>query len=203
MFARLATNRRWWLAAAAFLLGAVWLVLMRAVLIVPPSTHYHANFAVFIDGQRQAFDGFGYYQEVTACSQDEAADPRGRVHMHRPDNDVIHVHAEGATWGNFFENLGWTLGDKVLSDGVETYRAADGRTLRFRLNGVDEISVAGRVIQSGDRLLVSYGAEADLAAQYGQIAASAERFNQSYDPGSCSSGESPGLLHRLKHALFQ
>jgi hypothetical protein len=186
------------LGLVGFILGAIWLGLMRSLLAYPDPVHYHANFGVFINGQRQPFDSPLFYEEVQACTQDDVQNPRGRVHLHQPDFDVVHVHDEAVTWGNFFENIGYSLSDSSLVADGQLYSGDD---LRFVLNGQAEQFVANRIISSGDVLLVSYGTT-ELTQEYAQIQQNAEAFNESYDPGSCSGADQPSALDRLRYGFF-
>src|SRR5687767_1251717 len=102
---------------ACFLVGMLWLLAIRFVLIAKIETHYHANFAVYVNGQREEFDNFSFYEEVQACGGDEINNPRTRVHMHDKVNHVVHVHDNAATWGHFFANLGYGLGSNYLKTG--------------------------------------------------------------------------------------
>ena len=185
-----------------FLLGVAWVFSMRFILYMPDEVHYHANFGVFINGQREMFTGPGYYEEVSACSQDESANPRGRVHMHQPDSDVVHVHDAGATWGNLFENIGLNLTNGSVQTAQGIFIGGQGGELVFMLNGQRTRSIANVVIGDEDRLLISFGpAGADLQTQYDQVADTAGVFNESYDPAGCTSSNEPTLTERFKHAI--
>src|SRR5439155_147962 len=97
----------------AFLFGLLLMVVFRFIVYKPNTVHYHANFALYINGQRDQFQGPGYYEEVTACMNNHSGDPKTRVHMHNNVNSVVHVHDDGATWGQLFANLGYTLSDTL------------------------------------------------------------------------------------------
>ena len=94
------------------------------------SVHYHANFGVYIQGERRTFEGTQYYQEIASCSAKE--NPQGRVHMHDNIGHVVHVHADLVTWSNFFSILGWSLNEKVLFDGKTVYQDGKGGELLNR-----------------------------------------------------------------------
>lgn len=184
-----------------FVAGILWLLVMRALLAYPAAVHYHANFGVYINGERQAFSDFGYYEEVQACLEDGSVNPRARVHMHQPNNDVVHVHASGATWGNFFENIGWAISDSALIAENSVYiDGADG-TLSYFINGQPAQRVAEKVIESEDILLISFGTNDVHAAQLASIASTAGSFNETPDPAACSGGSESGLWGRFVHAL--
>ena len=157
--------------------------------------HYHANFAVFLDGERLDLGAMHYMQDVAACK----ANPDlilavERAHMHEGIHDVVHVHHEGATWGHFFANIGFALGDDFLiTDRGERYFAEGDRTLKFVLDGLDVPSVFNSVIESEERLLISFGRESVeeiLESQLPEIPSTANIFNQYHrDAGGCSASE--------------
>jgi hypothetical protein len=210
---RLGTNHWVWLAVGVTI-GLLAFVLYRAAVAKDTSVHYHANFALYINGKQEKFEGPGYYQEVTACNANDHNDVKSHVHLHDNVSHAIHVHAAGRTWGDFFANLGYALGDTVLSDGRTAYvDGQDGNRLSFMLNGNFETNIANKVINSEDRLLINYGSEAPTEAadstsqnrtlvdRYNAVAKDAHKFNATKDPGACSGGHEFGLSDRLKDAL--
>lgn len=191
------------LAGAVF--GLFWFVVIRALFAYPEPLHYHANFAVFIDGEQQMFESPIFYEEVQACTQDEQSNPRGRVHLHQPDHDVVHVHDDGATWGNFFENLGWSLGDSFIRANGQTHTDDSENELVFVLNGERTRSIANRVIGNEDTLLISSGGNIDddlLQSQRDAIPDNAAEYNTHDDPASCSGSAEPSILQRLRFGLL-
>lgn len=190
--------------AIAFLLGAFWIIAIRFVTVQKKEVHYHANFAVFVDGERLPFDSFMFYEEVQSCGGDEINNPKIRVHMHDQKNYLLHVHDSGATWGHFFANLGMTAGDTVFKTDKDTFvEGVDDTQIRYRLNGDEVQTIANRTIGSEDTLLVSIGSptDEDLQNQYDQIIRDAAEYNKKNDPSSCSGGKPFTLLERLKAAV--
>lgn len=188
-------------------LGALALVAARVALVHPPEhTHFHANFAVFVDGRRVDLSAPRFMEEVSACTAaGETVLPRSRAHLHNGDADVAHIHHEGVTWGHLMANLGMGLGARhlALADGT-VLTEGGGRTLKFVLNGKPQFAVHNELIRSGDRLLVSFGAEAPadaLARQFPQVAANAESFNSRPDPAGCSGPETHTVWDRIRHAV--
>lgn len=202
----LAIQKRVLLAAVAgFLLGTFWLSAVRFVRLRDNALHYHANFALYVNGQRDPFDSFTFYEEVQACTGDQHDNPKGRVHMHDKINHVVHVHDNAATWGHFFANLGYGLTDVSLKTDDGTFvSGTDGKRLRFILNGQLVESVANRTIGSEDTLLVSFGGEdeATLQRYYATIMRDANRYNKQTDPASCSGGQPLTFAERLKRAII-
>ena len=157
--------------------------------------HYHANFAVFLNGERLDLSAMHYMQDVAACQANpDVMLPVERAHMHEGIHDVVHVHHEGATWGHFFQNIGLALGDDFfISDRGDRYFAEGDRQLKFVLDGLQVPSAFNRVIESEDRLLISFGSESFdeiLETQFAEIPSTANIFNQYHqDAGGCSASE--------------
>jgi len=189
---------------AGMAIGLLWFVVIRALFFYPEHVHYHANFAVFINGEREQFESPIYYEDTLACSQDETDNPRGRVHLHQPNNDVVHVHDHAATWGNFFENIGWALGNSFIKTDTELFQDRMDGELVFILNGERTRQVADRVIGNEDRLLISFGdaSDTELETQFAAIADDAGQFNTKPDPASCSGPTNPSILERLRFGLL-
>lgn len=190
-----------------FIGGFAWLAGLRFFIAQPEETHYHSNFAVYINGEREEFDLPTYYEEVAACTTAYHDNPKGRVHMHGQINDVIHVHDQRVTYGNFFQNIGWGIGKNYLSTLDGTFVADDEHDLTFILNGEEIDSITNRVIGNLDKLLVSYGSASDeeLQRQYETVADTAEETNKYQDPGSCGGLNGAGhdsFGNKLKRATF-
>jgi len=192
---------------AAILAGALALGLARlAFAPLNPSTHHHANWAVFVDGERLDLSGDQFMEEVSACSaSDKGILPTQRIHLHENEDDVVHVHHPGATWGALMANLDMSLGDRHLftADGERYFRGEDGRSMVFILNGIAVPSVHNRVVASGDRLLISVGAEPGAAErEYARVADNALEYNEMMDPASCAGHGALPLLTRLRLAFW-
>ena len=185
------------------ILGAFLVVAVRFATYKPATVHYHANFSLYVNGVRDEFKGPGYYEEVQACTNGESGDPRARVHMHDNVNNVVHVHAAGATWGHFFANLGYTLGDNVLVTSIGTYVNGQSGTLHFVLNGRVVDTAANRTIADDDAMLISYGSEdnAALQQQYASIPHNANQYDEGHDPATCSGSKPLTFTERLKKAV--
>ncbi len=182
--------------------GLLLFISLRVIFAKSHHTHYHANFGLFIDGQRDKFDNFTFYEEVQSCSSDQANNPKTRVHMHNKEFDTIHVHDDAVTWGNFFENLGYTLGYKSVTTNNGTYEdGKDGKQLTFILNGQEIDSAFNRVIGNEDVLLISYGDPAQTKGQFDEISKSAAEHNHKPDPATCSTSGELTLKDRLKQAV--
>ena len=196
---------KWCVLAAGVVLGALVVLTIRFFTYSVQHTHYHANFAVYINGQREEFKGPQYYQEVAACTAHGPIQPAQRAHMHDNINSVIHVHDEGVTWDQFFENLGWNLGPNFIQDNQQHMYVEDGdNKLNLVLNDqnlTDLTSLANVVIKDQDRLLISFGTidQSTLDTEFKSVPATAHHYDVTKDPASCSGGESVTISDRFKH----
>jgi hypothetical protein len=194
-----------WLCLGA-LLGVLALLAIRFTTYAPEHVHYHANFAVYLNGRRDEFKGSQYYESVNICSASHGITiPQQRAHMHDNINSVIHIHDHASTWGQFFENLGWEIGpDFVQTDDGTLYHADGTAKLHIIINGqdyTDLTSIANTVIKDTDRLLVSFGVidGATLQQEFKSVPNTAAHYDASRDPNSCSSMENVPTSERFKH----
>jgi len=198
-----------WLAGiGGLLLGVLIILTIRFFTYDAGYVHYHANFAVYINGEREKFAGSTYYEEETSCKVKDHMTPEDRAHMHMDDgkaeNDVVHVHDHAVTWGQFFENLGWVVGKDFIRTRNTLYVNHDKMILNIILNGQNLTgfsSITNRIIGNEDKLLLSYGqmTNEQLKQQYLSISSSAKKHNLENDPASCSGPNTTSLSDRLKH----
>ena len=192
------------IALGAFGLGAARFLWIPS----PEATHFHVNWAIYVDGERLDLSDHRYMEEVSSCySVDGDVTPQSRVHMHEGDHEVVHVHHLGVTWGHLAGNLGIGLGEGylILSDGTRIFDGEGGR-FTYILNGRALTSAHNELLASEDRLLISYGSESldELADErFAQVANTAGEYNTREDPATCSgSGEPLGVWARLKLAFW-
>ncbi len=183
------------------LAGGLIILGIRFFTYAPIHIHYHANFVVFINGQREEFKDPSYYEATgPSCTDHEVMTPLERAHMHESVNDVVHVHDQAVTWGQFFTNLGWVVDAKVIETPSQLLVADDAHPITFWLNDQKMDNVSNRVIGDQDKLLVDYGSEVDSAKQeYGVITNKAAKYDASKDPASCGSQASPTFHDRVTH----
>jgi len=185
-------------AAGIFIIFA-----LRFTLAQKKEVHYHANFAVFVDGQREQFETFNFYEEIQSCGGNDINRPEIRAHMHDQINHVVHVHDNGATWGHFFANLGYVNGDTVFGTDDGIFVEDDDTDIRFLLNNEEVQTTANRHIGDEDALLISIGSpsDEDLQNQYAQIEQNAAEYNEKDDPSACSGGKPFTIGERFKNAI--
>jgi hypothetical protein len=198
---------KWFLAVGCLILGAAIILGIRFFSYKSDDVHYHANFTLYLDGQREMFKGAQYYTETEMCSADTSMVPAGRAHMHDNINDVVHVEDSAVTWGQFFENLGWTMGPSMIMkpDGT-AYTASGNQKLHVILNGqdfTDLTNMANTVIKDEDKLLISFGDEskAMLMQQYRTVPSSAHHYDVTPDPESCGGHDGSMIHQRFTHML--
>lgn len=201
--------RGWTTLAAGVVVGVVAGGAVRlATIQAPEITHFHANWAVFIDGARLDLTADRFMEDVAACRTDPGSiGPRDRVHLHEGNADVVHVHHPAATWGALARNLGIGLGrDYIFPPSGARRFSGDGGTLKFFRNGLQLDDLSNEPVRSGDRVLISFGpgsAEDALAEEFPQVASDAEEFNARMDPATCMGGHEPeGFGARLRRAFL-
>lgn len=190
------------------LLGLVVFGAVRLIALPPlDHVHYHANWAVWIEGERVDLSGDRYMQSVSACVTDPSSmTGEARVHMHENNQDVVHVHHAGATWAHLLQNLGWGIGyGWMVTDSGEMYRDEGDKRLTFILNGLDVPPAHDRVIRPGDRLLISFGGEPPeelTRVRFPTVADDAPGFDGTYDPAGCAGHEEESFSDRVRRALW-
>lgn len=192
--------------ALGILLGLGGLIAFRLAFAHPEEpTHYHANFALFVDGERVDLSGDEYMEDVATCALGETVLPRSRAHLHNNDPDVAHVHHQGVTWGHLLANLGIGVGQTYIADkSGAVLTEGDGRTLKFVLNGRPQFAVHNELIRPGDRVLVSYGREREaevLRDQFPHVADNAGEFDTRDDPAGCAGAHRMSIWDRIRYAF--
>jgi len=198
-------STKWAFLGYGILGAAVLLLSIRFITYNPHETHYHANFAVYINGTREAFKDPQYYEEVKVCSL-HGTTPQARTHMHDEENGVIHVHDDAVTWSDFFNNLGWSIGPDFIRTLDTLYVADDTNHLNIMLNGENLTgltSIANQVISDKDRLLISLGDEDQTALdrQYKTVPNTAGDYDAKPDPASCAGAHEVTTSDRFKNLL--
>lgn len=200
-------HRKIVLVLLAFMLGFIWAISLRFVLVDNDAVHYHADFAIYIDGERDMLDNFTFYEEIAACSAAYSSNPASRVHLHDSVPTLAHVHDNASTWSHLLDNLNYTLSnDLIVTDKGVFTEDEDGKELRFILNGKITRGVANKAIASEDVLLIDYSNDTEdvLQDRYSEVvglAMSAEA-NTKPDPATCSgSTTTETFSERLKRTL--
>ena len=192
--------------AAGLIVAFVITTAIRFALAKDMSTHYHANFSLYINGSKDEFKSFTFYEEIAACDASDATNPKVRVHLHDSNAELVHVHDGGVTWGQLFANLGYTLGNDLVQNDNGTYISGDdGNKLSFILNGENTDAIANKIISSEDVLLINYGKDdqSTLQKRYDSISRDAGKANTTKDPAACAGAHEFTTWQRMKQALGQ
>lgn len=125
--------------------------------------HWHADFAVFVNGERFDFD-----KPEFISNEGEENNPW--VHIHEPRPTVVHVHREQTTWDEFLRSLGFELTDSKLAlpDG-RVLESGDEAKLKFYVNGVRVDTIMFEPIADLIRVLITFGPEGDDEVRATQI----------------------------------
>lgn len=192
-----------WPFVLGIIIGFLALAAWRFAAYQTVGVHYHANFAVYINAEREAFAAPTYYEETAGCAIGEKTSPIERTHMHNGENDLVHVHASAVTWGQFFENLGWGIGPEYLRTRAKLFLADNKHPLTYWLNGEPVENPTNLVIGSEDKLLVSYGTtdESQIQTQLASMAGTARAKNAAPDPAGCGGGDRPTWQERLDNII--
>lgn len=201
--------RAWSGAVGGVVVGVLALAGFRYVTVPPPPmTHHHANWAVFVDGQRLDLTADRFMEDVGACrTAPDAIRPRDRIHLHDGDHDVVHVHHPASTWGHLLANLGMAAGPDYLftPDGERHFARGDSSVVFIR-NGQHVYDLTNDPVRSLDRVVISFGPEAAdvvMAEQFGQVRDNAAEHNDKADPGACMGSHEPESFEaRLKRAFI-
>lgn len=127
--------------------------------------HWHADFALYIRGERYDFNQERFFSTVEVELSENA-------HIHEPYYDIVHAHREGTTWREFFHSLGFELTDQCLTLPTgELLCNSETERLSFIVNGVRVDGLAFQDITDIDRALISFGDESDeeLMQQYAEV----------------------------------
>ncbi len=189
---------------SGFVIGAFVILGIRFVTYKPVTVHYHANFAVYLNGQPEKFGSPLYYLDGS-CSMSGIMTPESRAHLAKGYDGVVHVQDHSVTWGQFFENLGWYVGDDFIKTADSTLYQASGQSrLHIIIDGQDYTDLGGitnRVIEDKDRLLLSYGDETQqtITQQYNSVPNTAGRYDGMRNSSSCGHSINITTKDRLAH----
>ena len=190
------------ICAIAFLTYLGWYIHAGSKYIPP---HFHANFALYVDGERIDFTDEKFSEDIAGCSISGKQEPEDRVHLHERNQDTIHIHATWVSWWHFFSNNGIVFSWDYLSipDDFWAQSWEYSGNMSFILNGKSIKNPFNRLINSQDKLLISYqtDGETDLDELYSTVSSNAWEYNAKYDPGSCWGNNENGIVV-LIHQMF-
>ena len=118
------------------------------VVTIPQKVHYHAGFVIFTNNKKVDFSKTQYMsvEPCTLQTHEEEDTPqdiqREKAHLHDSVGDVVHVERSGATWGDLFTNLHYSI---------------DYAQATAYLNGKKIADLAKQEIHNDDSLVVLIG----------------------------------------------
>lgn len=190
------------LVVAGFIAGAAVILGIRFITYSPEQTHYHANFAVYIDGQREQFKSPAYYEEISgSCAVGKDIKPAQRAHLHDNVADVVHVHDHAVTWGDLFMNLHWAVGSDFIRTPDKIYLADADHRITYQINGQSYDDISTEVIKDEDRLLIDFGdtTQTTIKKEFDNVAKTAHQYDVGKDPAACLGNAAPTWKDRLRH----
>ena len=186
--------------------GALVILGIRFVTYKLETVHYHANFAAYINGKEQSFNGAMYFLDG-GCTMSNKMTPERRAHMVQGIPGVVHVQDNAVTWGQFFENIGWYVGPDFIETSDGTMYKTDGQNkLHIIIDGQDYTRLGGitdQAIKDKDRLLLSFGNEnqAVVDQQYKSVPTTAARYDGMKNASACGHTTKLTVKDRLAHLL--
>jgi len=174
----------------------------------PHVTHHHANWAVFVGGERLDLSADRYMEDVASCrTSPESIRPRDRIHLHDGDDEVVHVHHPASTWGQLLANLEMAAGPDYLftPDGEKHFAAGDSQVVFIR-NGQRLYDLSNEPVRSEDRVVIYFGDEGPddvVGRHFSLVADNAAEHNEKADPGACmGSHEAETIGAKLRRAFI-
>ncbi len=125
--------------------------LLTQTLLKPKPVHFHAGFHVYVDDKLQDFSDFKYMHEKPCTLHGKPVDDNDdeqieKAHLHDQIGDVVHVHRTGATWGDLFINI--------------HYSVDEGNAVAY-VNGVKVDNILKQTIKPYDSLVLFIGKHTD------------------------------------------
>lgn len=157
--------------------------------------HYHANFAVFVDGKQVDFSR-PELMHIAPCTDDTHldTDPAENVHLHDGIGNVVHLHMAGITWKTFFDSIKFDY--LALTNGKELTVYRNGEMVSPGI--LTDIPIGRQ-----DRVLIQIATQsAFISSEYEKVGTNAAE----YDTGKvgiekCGSAASLSLWQRFRIAF--
>lgn len=121
--------------------------------------HVHVNIAVLLGG-----NALDFRQEKYQSMETKELD--SNIHLHDGNGDLIHIHKQGATLGEFFTSLGMSLSaDCFILDSGKKFCNDGNNTFKMYVNGKPDSRFGDLEPQDLDRILLSYGHDSEGAVE--------------------------------------
>jgi hypothetical protein len=116
--------------------------------------HVHADFHIVVNGTQVDLSG----DQFQTTSEQELHD---ELHLHDNNGEVVHIHAENKTFGEFLDSLGIELTEECLTLDSQ-YCTNDTKRLKLFVNNERyQDNITQYVPMDDDRVLLYYGTEDD------------------------------------------
>ncbi|MBS3053689.1 MAG: hypothetical protein J4469_04260 [Candidatus Aenigmarchaeota archaeon] len=137
------------------------------------SGHTHADLSIYVNGKRLDESFFASLARDTQTIDSEITSSFVHIENANPPEkvgDIIHMHATGVPLWIFFKSVAMDFNKENLSlpDGRK-FSNDDKNTLKFYVNGKPNSEWENYVFSDLDKILISYGDEADLTQQINSI----------------------------------
>ncbi|MBI4170907.1 MAG: hypothetical protein HY514_04380 [Candidatus Aenigmarchaeota archaeon] len=151
---------------------AVVVLFISIYLIATKEIHEHADFAVYINGEKLNFSQDKYMHHETA--EEEKSEKHGqqedeKAHMHDNVGWIAHKHAADATWGIFFRNINITFNSACFVFEGSSYCSNETHNLRMFVNGREDFEFGGKKINDLDRVLITFDNSRNIDAQLNSV----------------------------------
>ena len=132
-------------------------------LVLGEKVHEHADFAVYLNGEKFDFTPAKYQSSDTNPLDPDA-------HLHDGNGDVTHKHRKGITLGYFFDTIGIKFDSQcfVTDNGKQYCNTAD-KKLSLYVNGKENTAFGNYEFTDLDRILITYGDQTGVADQITSI----------------------------------
>ncbi len=121
---------------------------------VEETVSYTARFTIYTNGTLRIFSDPKYHNK--------SAD----VYLQADNPSIVYVKKAGVTWSDLFNILPMKLTKDCLTTGTgQNFCTENDAKLRFFINGIEDENALNKEIKSEDKLLVSYGTEAEAQKQ--------------------------------------
>jgi hypothetical protein len=122
-----------------------------------PAYHAHANWAVFIRGEQYNFSGAEYQS-----TEEKQLDPA--THLHDGVGTIMHFHEVGISLHRFLQSLSIELTTACLiMNGMDAFCTNGTESLKVWVNGAPIENWETYIPNDLDRILISFGSEAEEA----------------------------------------
>jgi hypothetical protein len=124
----------------------------------PDLSHTHADFAIYVHGEKMDFESAKYMEEEgSERAHEEHGHSHTTMHMHGGVGDVIHRHKPGQSLGDFLDSIGFALDGGCLTTDAQSAVCNDGSDRwRMFVSGHERSLNPSYVFEDGDRILLTF-----------------------------------------------